>query len=69
MIDASNAFEQPIENYIKRYDNIRKFSNGRVDDYATVFLLDFKYFTETYQVIALDLSKQEALEADPKSKQ
>ena len=54
MIDASNAFEQPIENYIKRYDNIRKFSNGRVDDYATVFLLDFKYFIETYQVIALD---------------
>ena len=37
------------------------------DDYATVCLLDYSYFTDTYKMIAVDLSKQQALDADPRA--
>ena len=30
-------------------------------------MLDYRYFKENYRVIAIDLSKQQALDADPKS--
>ena len=32
-----------------------------------VFLLDFAYFEKEYRLIAVDLSKQKALDADPKA--
>ena len=38
---------------------------GYGDDYATGCLLDYAYFKDNYRLIALDLSKQKALDADP----
>ena len=35
--------------------------------YTTGCLLDYAYFQENYRVIAVDLSKQKALDADPKA--
>ena len=32
-------------------------------------LLDYLYFQEHYKIIAIDLSKQQALDADPKAMQ
>ena len=37
------------------------------DDYATGCLLDFAYFEKNYRLIAVDLSKQKALDADSKA--
>ena len=39
--------------------------NGQVDDYTTGFLLDYNYFKNYYNTIAIDLSKQQVLETDP----
>ena len=37
------------------------------DDYATGCLLNYSYFMDTYKMIAVDLSKQQVLDADPKA--
>ena len=49
---------------IKQYDEIRKISIRQGDDYVTLFLLDFAYFKKIYRLIAVNLSKQKALDAD-----
>ena len=67
MIDGSNFFDQPIKNDINTYENIQKITIGQGDDYTTGCLLDYNYFKKHYKVIAIDLSKQQALDADPKA--
>ena len=67
MIDGKNFFDQPIKNDIKTYENIRKIATGQGDDYTTRCLLDYNYFIKHYKMIAIDLSKQQALDADPKA--
>ena len=42
-------------------------STGYGDDYATGCLLDYAYFKDNYRLIAVDLSKQKALDADPRA--
>ena len=51
---------------MRTYGNIRKIAADQRDDYATGCLLDYPYFKENYKLIAIDLSKQQALDADPK---
>ena len=53
----------------KTYENIRKIAIGQGDDYTTGCLLDYTYFKKYYKMIAIDLSKQQALDADPKAVQ
>ena len=67
MINGENVFDQPIKNNKVTYDNIRKIATGQGDDYATGCLLDYPYFADTYKMIAVDLSKQQALDADPRA--
>ena len=67
MINGENVFDQPIKNNKTTYDNIRKIATGQGDDYTTDCLLDYPYFKDTYKMIALDLSKQHALDADPRA--
>ena len=43
--------------------------NGQGDDYLTGFLLDYNYFNKYYRMIAIDLSKQQELDAEAKVKQ
>ena len=57
-IDGRNFYDQPINDSIKQYDEIRKISTGQGDDYTTGCLLDFSYFEKNYRLIAGDLSKQ-----------
>ena len=52
---------------IKQYDEVRKVSTGQVDDYTIDCLLDYMYFKNNYKLTALDLSKQKALDADPRA--
>ena len=36
--------DQPINNSVKQYDEVRKVSTGQGDDYTTGCLLDFAFF-------------------------
>ena len=67
MIDGQTVFDQTIRNNFITYDNIPKFATGQRDDYTTGCLLDYNYFKKYYKMIAIDLSKQQALDADPKT--
>ena len=67
MINGENFFDQPIKNNKVTYENIRKIATGQGDDYTTGCLLDYSYFADTYKMIAIDLSKQQALDADPRA--
>ena len=49
------------------YENIRKITTDQGDDYATGCLLDYTYFKKYYKMIAIDLSKQQDLDGDPKA--
>ena len=62
MIDGKNFFDQPINSMTKTYENIRKIATGQGDDYTTGCLLDYPYFKNHYKMIAIDLSKQQALD-------
>ena len=67
MINGENFFDQPIKNNKVTHENIRKIATGQEDDYTTGCLLDYSYFMNTYKMIAVDLSKQQALDADPRA--
>ena len=67
MIGGQNVFDQPVK-YLGTYDKVGKTTIGQGDDYATGCLLDYPYFKENYKLIAIDLSKQQALDADAKVK-
>ena len=58
-------FGQPINNMNKTYENIRKIATGNGDGYTTGCLLDYPYFKDYHKMIAVDLSKQQELSADP----
>ena len=57
-IDCRNFYNQPINDSIKQYDEVRKISTRQGDDYTTGCLLDFAYFENNYRLLASDLSKQ-----------
>ena len=67
MIDGRNFFDQPINSMSKTYENIRKIATGKGDDYTTGCLLDYSYFKDHYKLIAIDLSKQQALDPNPRA--
>ena len=52
MIDGQHFCNQPAKNYLITYENIWKIENGQGDD---------------YKMIAIGLSEQQALDADPKA--
>ena len=53
LINKENFFDQPIKNNKVTYENIRKIATGQGDD--------------TYKMIPVDLSKQQALDSDPRA--
>ena len=67
LIDGRNFYDQPINDRIKQYDKIRKIATGQGDDYATGCLLDFQYFKDHSNLVAIDLSKQKELDADSRA--
>ena len=69
MIDIKNFFDQQIKNYKVTYENIRKIATGQGDHYTASCLLDYICFKNHYKMIAVDLSKQQVLDTDPKATQ
>ena len=60
--DGKNFFDRPINDDTKTYENIKKIAAGHGDGYTTDCLLDYPYFKENYKMIAIELSKQQALD-------
>ena len=54
MFDDRNLFDQPVKNYIRTYDDIKKITTGNVEDYTTNSLLDYPCFKEIYKMTAKD---------------
>ena len=48
-IDGRNFYDQPINELIKQYDEVRKVSTGQGNDYVTDCFLDFAHFLEKLQ--------------------
>ena len=67
MINGENFFDQPIKDNKVTYENIRKIATGKGDNYTSGCLLDYSYFRDSYKMIAVDLSRQQALDADPRA--
>ena len=67
MINGEKIFHQPVKGNKVTYENIRKIAIGQGDDYTTGCLLDYPYFKDSYKKIAVDLSKQVVLDADPRT--
>ena len=61
LIDGKNFYDQPINDWGW------KIGAGKGNHYATGCLLDYDYFKKNYQLIAVDLSKQRELDADPRA--
>ena len=65
IIDGRNFYDNPIKNYIEKYRELKKVRIGKGEDYTTGSLLDYDYFKKHYKLVAVDLSKQKELDADP----
>ena len=59
-VDGKNFFDVPAKEKKKTYKSITEIS--KINDYTTGNLLDYKYFSKHYKLIAIDLSKQTELE-------
>ena len=66
-IDGRNFYDNPIESDIEKYRELKKVMIGKGEDYTTGSLLDFNYFDKHYKLVAVDLSKQKELDADPRA--
>ena len=60
-------FDKTVKNNLRTYGNIRKITIGQSDDCTTRCLVDYPYFEKYNKLIAIDLSKQQKLDADPKA--
>ena len=69
MFEERNFFDQPVKNDLRTYDNIRKNATGQRDDYTPGCLLNYNCFEKYYKLMSIDVSKQQALDADPKAVQ
>ena len=58
--------DQSVQSNIRAYDIIHKITTSQGDDYTAGSLLDYNYLNEHYKMIVVDLTKQQALDADPK---
>ena len=66
LINGRNFYVQPMNDQIKKYNEIRKIAAGKGDNYATGCLLEYQHFKDHYQLIEVDLSRQKGFDADPK---
>ena len=67
IIDGRNFCDNPIESDTEKYRELKKIMIGKGEEYTTGSLLDFNYFDQHYKLVAVDLSKQKELDADPRA--
>ena len=66
MIDGENFLISQLSD-MRTYHNIKKIATGPGDYYTTGFLLDNNYFNNYYKMIAINLSKRQVLDSDPRA--
>ena len=69
MIGGCNVFNKPVNDNSRTHYYIRKITTGQEDGYTNGFLLGYNCFNKQYKMIAINLSKQQALDTDPKEMQ
>ena len=67
LIDGRNFYDQPINDLVKQYEEIRKTATEQGDDYTTGCLLDYQYFKDHYNLIAVDISKEKEFDGDSRA--
>ena len=67
IIDGRNFYDNPFESDIEKYRELKKIMIGKGEDNTTGSLFDFNYFDKHYKLVAVDLSKQKELDADPRA--
>ena len=67
IIDGRNFYANPVESDIEKYRELKKVMIGKGEDYTAGSLLNFDYFKKHYKLVAVDLSKQKELDADPRA--
>lgn len=68
-IDGRNLYDKSINNWIKKYDEIRKISIEQCDDYTTGYLLRSSFSKKLYQLFAIHRRKEIEIDADSKPDQ
>ena len=66
IIDGRNFYDNSIESDIEKYRELKKVMIGKGEDYTTGSLLDYNYFKKHDKLVAIGLSKQKELDADPR---
>ena len=67
IIDGRNFYDNPTESDVEKYRELKKVMIGKGKDYTKRSLLDHGYFKKHYKLVAVDLSKQKELDADPRA--
>ena len=67
IIDGRNFYDNSIESDIEKYRELKKVMIVKEEDYTTGSFLDYNYFKKHYKLVAVDLSKQKELDADPRA--
>ena len=65
--DGRNFYDNPIESDIEKYRELKKVMIGKGEDNTTESLFDFNCFDKHYKLVAVDLSKEKELDADPRT--
>ena len=65
--NGDNCYDQLIDSDAKRHAEIRNLTTGQGEFYTTGCLLNYGYIINLYKLIAVDLSRQKELDADPKA--
>ena len=63
----NDFYDNPSESDIKKYRESKKVMIGKEEDNTTGSLFGFNYFDKHYKLVAVDLSKQKELDADPRA--
>ena len=67
MDEVTDGLDQSVKNDLITFDKIRRSKTSEGDDCTTGCLLHCLYFRNYCKTIAINLSKQQVLDADPKA--
>ena len=66
MVHGEKKFASTSKKGSKNICNTHKITTGQADDYTTDSLLDYVHFKNCYKIISIELTKQQALDANRK---
>ena len=67
IINGKNFYNKPIDSDIKQYEDIRKLTIEKGDDFTTGCVLYYENIKNHDRLIAADGSRQNELDVDPKA--